>query len=264
MRDEVLGSVAQVGAGMSELRLDAHLDAVQAVARYMDLIKLACLIERRPREEELASAIGEINQVLSHVAERRAARGVPGLQPRLAADGRRAREPASRGAAGRAQEPFAGVISAVARLGPDAVGDRHRRLPLVPAALQVRARLLDPARADAAAAVRDPGASGARALPLAARERGGIGPGDARDAGARAARDPVRGGLAPRRLQRLQRGAPAPRQGRRGARALPGALHRRGRLAGLVRAQLRVPHRPAPAARPRRPRRPPARTAPTS
>ena len=67
MRDEVLGSVAQVGAGMSELRLDAHLDAVQAVARYMDLIKLACLIERRPREEELASSIGEINQVLSHV-----------------------------------------------------------------------------------------------------------------------------------------------------------------------------------------------------
>jgi DNA helicase-2/ATP-dependent DNA helicase PcrA len=41
---------------------------VQAVARYMDLIKLACLIERRPREEELAGAIGEINQVLSHVA----------------------------------------------------------------------------------------------------------------------------------------------------------------------------------------------------
>jgi DNA helicase-2/ATP-dependent DNA helicase PcrA len=67
MRDEVLGSVAQVGAGMSELRLDAHLDAVQAVARYMDLIKLACLIERRPREEELTSAIAEINQVLSHV-----------------------------------------------------------------------------------------------------------------------------------------------------------------------------------------------------
>jgi DNA helicase-2/ATP-dependent DNA helicase PcrA len=67
MRDEVLGSVAQVGAGMSELRLDAHLDAVQAVARYMDLIKLACLMERRPREEELAGAIGEINQVLAHV-----------------------------------------------------------------------------------------------------------------------------------------------------------------------------------------------------
>ena len=67
MRDEVLGSVAQVGAGMSELRLDAHLDAVGAIARYMDLIKLACLIERRPREEELSGAIAEINQVLTHV-----------------------------------------------------------------------------------------------------------------------------------------------------------------------------------------------------
>jgi DNA helicase II / ATP-dependent DNA helicase PcrA len=67
MRDEVLGSVAQVGAGMSELRLDAHLDAHQAIARYMDLIKLASLIERRPREEELAEAITEINQVLEQV-----------------------------------------------------------------------------------------------------------------------------------------------------------------------------------------------------
>src|SRR6185312_1432065 len=67
MRDEVLGSVAQVGSGMSELRLDAHLDAVQAIARYMDLVKLACLIERQPREEELASAIAEINQVLEQV-----------------------------------------------------------------------------------------------------------------------------------------------------------------------------------------------------
>jgi superfamily I DNA/RNA helicase/CRISPR/Cas system-associated exonuclease Cas4 (RecB family) len=68
MRDEVLGSVAQVGAGMSELRLDAHLDAAQAVARYMELIKLASLMERRPRREELATAIAEINQVLSQVA----------------------------------------------------------------------------------------------------------------------------------------------------------------------------------------------------
>jgi DNA helicase II / ATP-dependent DNA helicase PcrA len=68
MRDEVLGSVAQVGAGMSEMRLDAHLDAVQAMARYMELIKLASLIERRPRQEELAGAIAEINQVLSQVA----------------------------------------------------------------------------------------------------------------------------------------------------------------------------------------------------
>jgi superfamily I DNA/RNA helicase/CRISPR/Cas system-associated exonuclease Cas4 (RecB family) len=68
MRDEVLGSVAQVGASMSELRLDAHLDAAHAVARYMELIKLASLIERRPRQEELADAIAEINQVLGQVA----------------------------------------------------------------------------------------------------------------------------------------------------------------------------------------------------
>jgi DNA helicase-2/ATP-dependent DNA helicase PcrA len=50
------------------MRLDAHLDAVQAVSRYLELIKLASLIERRPRQEELAGAITEINQVLSHAA----------------------------------------------------------------------------------------------------------------------------------------------------------------------------------------------------
>jgi DNA helicase-2/ATP-dependent DNA helicase PcrA len=68
MRDEVLGSVAQVGASMGEMRLDAHLDAVHAVSRYLELLKLAALIERRPRREELSQAIAEINQVLAQAA----------------------------------------------------------------------------------------------------------------------------------------------------------------------------------------------------
>ena len=61
LRDDVMGGVAQVGARMGEMRLDAHLDVAAAVARYMELLKLASLIERHPRAEELPAALAEIN-----------------------------------------------------------------------------------------------------------------------------------------------------------------------------------------------------------
>ena len=53
---------------MGEMRLDAHLDAPAAVARYMELLKLASLIERHPRPEELPAAIAEINSLLTQTA----------------------------------------------------------------------------------------------------------------------------------------------------------------------------------------------------
>jgi RecB family exonuclease len=68
MRDEVIGNVAQVGARMGELRLDAHLDGPAAVARYMELLKLASLMERHPRHDELPAAIAEINSLLTQTA----------------------------------------------------------------------------------------------------------------------------------------------------------------------------------------------------
>ena len=68
LRDEVLGGVAQVGARMGEMRLDAHLDAAAAMARYLELLKLASLIERHPRPEELPAAIAEINSLLAQAA----------------------------------------------------------------------------------------------------------------------------------------------------------------------------------------------------
>jgi len=68
LRDEVMGGVAQVGARMGEMRLDAHLDVSAAVARYMELLKLASLIERHPRPEELPAAIAEINSLLTQTA----------------------------------------------------------------------------------------------------------------------------------------------------------------------------------------------------
>ncbi|MGH2979258.1 MAG: ATP-dependent helicase [Solirubrobacterales bacterium] len=68
MRDDVMGNVAHVGARLGEMRLDAHLDSPAAVARYMELLKLASLIERHPRHDELPAAIAEINSLLTQTA----------------------------------------------------------------------------------------------------------------------------------------------------------------------------------------------------
>jgi DNA helicase-2/ATP-dependent DNA helicase PcrA len=63
LRDDVLGGAMQVGHEIGEMRLDAHLDAARAAARFLELLKLAALIERRPRQR-LADAISEVNQLL--------------------------------------------------------------------------------------------------------------------------------------------------------------------------------------------------------
>ncbi len=63
LRDDVLGGAMQVGQEIGEMRLDAHLDASRALARFLELLKLAALIERRPRQD-LAEAIGEVNDIL--------------------------------------------------------------------------------------------------------------------------------------------------------------------------------------------------------
>jgi DNA helicase-2/ATP-dependent DNA helicase PcrA len=68
LRDEVMGGVQHTGARMGEMRLDAHLDVSAAVGRYMEMLKLAALIERHPRPEELPAAIAEINSLLTQTA----------------------------------------------------------------------------------------------------------------------------------------------------------------------------------------------------
>ena len=183
---------------MGEMRLDAHLDAAGAVARYMELLKLASLIERHPRAEELPAAIAEINSLLTQAAsaEQRELYVESNLDELLLDD--RAREAcAARRIVDERAEVVAGGVPADPRRRADAVGDRHRDLPDLPAALQVRARVLDPEGADAPAALRDPRAPGARALPHPARQPGGADRrrGDARaDAGQ--ADDAVRDRLA--------------------------------------------------------------------
>jgi DNA helicase-2/ATP-dependent DNA helicase PcrA len=64
MRDELLDSVAQVGGRLAEMRLDTYLDVDQAVARYLELIKVAALIERGRDGQSLERALPEVNEIL--------------------------------------------------------------------------------------------------------------------------------------------------------------------------------------------------------
>ncbi len=64
LRDELLGDVARVGKGLGELRLDTDLDVTHAVARYLELVKLAALIER-PAGQSVAEALVPVNERLA-------------------------------------------------------------------------------------------------------------------------------------------------------------------------------------------------------
>ena len=46
LRDEVLEASWRAGSALSEMRLDTAEDVTQAVARYLELIKLAALVQR--------------------------------------------------------------------------------------------------------------------------------------------------------------------------------------------------------------------------
>jgi DNA helicase II / ATP-dependent DNA helicase PcrA len=60
MREEVLGSVARIGGRLGELRLDTDLDISHGVVRYLELLKLAALLQR-PAGQSLADALSDIN-----------------------------------------------------------------------------------------------------------------------------------------------------------------------------------------------------------
>jgi DNA helicase-2/ATP-dependent DNA helicase PcrA len=63
LRDELLRDVARVGKGLGELRLDTDLDVTHAVVRYLELVKLAALLERPPGQS-VAEALAPVNQRL--------------------------------------------------------------------------------------------------------------------------------------------------------------------------------------------------------
>jgi DNA helicase-2/ATP-dependent DNA helicase PcrA len=68
MRDELLDTVAQVGGRLGEMRLDTYLDVDQAVSRYLELIKVAALIERAKEGQTLDAALPAVNEILVQCA----------------------------------------------------------------------------------------------------------------------------------------------------------------------------------------------------
>ncbi|HYP49204.1 MAG TPA: ATP-dependent DNA helicase, partial [Thermoleophilaceae bacterium] len=68
MRDELLGTVARVGGRLGEMRLDTYLDVDQAIARYLELLKVAALIERAKDGQALEQALPEVDEILAQCA----------------------------------------------------------------------------------------------------------------------------------------------------------------------------------------------------
>jgi DNA helicase II / ATP-dependent DNA helicase PcrA len=68
MRDEVLDTVSEVGGRLREMRLDTYIDVSQAVARYLELLKVAALIERGKEGQSVEEALPEVNDLLLQAA----------------------------------------------------------------------------------------------------------------------------------------------------------------------------------------------------
>ncbi|MCW3040576.1 MAG: ATP-dependent helicase, partial [Solirubrobacterales bacterium] len=63
LRDELLSSVSRVGTRLGELRLDTDLDVTHGVTRYLELVKLAAILER-PAGQSVRDALADINSKL--------------------------------------------------------------------------------------------------------------------------------------------------------------------------------------------------------
>lgn len=64
LRDELLTTVAQVGGRLGELRFDTDLDVSHAVVRYLEVLKLASLMERTRAGQPVADLLPELNERL--------------------------------------------------------------------------------------------------------------------------------------------------------------------------------------------------------
>ncbi|HZV72589.1 MAG TPA: ATP-dependent DNA helicase [Conexibacter sp.] len=60
LRDELLETIKRTGTRIGELRFDTDLDVSHAVVRYLEVVKLAALIERA-RDQQLGEALDEVN-----------------------------------------------------------------------------------------------------------------------------------------------------------------------------------------------------------
>ncbi len=64
MRDELLDTIGQVAGRLGEMRLDTYQQVSHAVARYLELLKLAALIERSKDGQSVREALAEVNELL--------------------------------------------------------------------------------------------------------------------------------------------------------------------------------------------------------
>ncbi|CAN5575053.1 hypothetical protein BH20ACT19_BH20ACT19_12920 [soil metagenome] len=108
LRDDLLDTVSRVGGHLAEMRLDAALDVSHAVARYLELIKVAALIERAKSGQPVEEAIDEVNALLAQGAtpEQREALAGSALDDWL------------RDAEHRGERPAAGANGAASSLDP--------------------------------------------------------------------------------------------------------------------------------------------------
>ena len=145
LRDEVLEASWRAGAALSEMRLDTADDVNAAVARYLELVKLAALIQR-PGAEPAPEAVAAINELLGRVAspEQRAAIEASALDEYVIGEERERGARRAQIAARREPSLEQFLPRRQGRLALS--GLRHRPVSNLPAQVQVRARLLDPAR----------------------------------------------------------------------------------------------------------------------
>jgi DNA helicase-2/ATP-dependent DNA helicase PcrA len=68
MRDEVLDSVSRVAGRMGEMRLDTYMDVASASVRFLELLKVAALVERTKEGQTVAQALPEVNEILLQAA----------------------------------------------------------------------------------------------------------------------------------------------------------------------------------------------------
>ena len=240
----MLESVARIGGRLGELRLDTELDISHGVVRYLELLKLAALLQR-PAGQELADALADVNARLLAATtplQREILQTSTLDESLLAAEHAALAAPPIGGRDEHSLRPFLPRKGVGLALSASDI-ETYRSCP---AALQVRARAADPDRADArnsasaSSCTRCSSASTAAARRRSRRCSSCSTPAGAARASATSEHE---GEL-------LREGA------RRARRATTSACSGQDCRAGVVRAQLLLPARSPPPARARRPRRP--------
>ena len=245
LREELLEGIERIGGRLGELRFDTDLDISHGVVRYLELLKVAALMQRPPGQE-LADALSDVNARLLAAA-------TP-LQREILETSTLDESLLSAERSGTSPTP---PIRSRDELSLRAFLPR-RGGGLALSASDIQTYRSCPLRYKFARVLRIPTEQtihqrfGIVVHQVLERYHSGGGTDAARAARAARCR------LAPRRARPRRHGGGTAREGARGARPLPRAAAGARLRAGVVRAAVLLPDRPAPSARARRSRRPPA------